>query len=708
MTRTLEHEAVHDRPIGSSGADLLDRGPFVESLIRALIRPEIVEDGRIVGRQATGYAVGLTGAWGLGKTSILQLVANELEEIPFVAVARFNPWLFKGRDELVVAFFNALRQALGKSAGEYGRDLIGAVDTYWDAINTAGTAAAGVADLHGAAGTASGGWRLLSKIRPKNKPQARTPEEERRSLEKKLKSRQLAVVVLIDELDRVEDDEVRAVAQLVKAVGDIAGVSYLVAYDPERVVDALGRGATAEDRRESGERYLEKIIQHAIPLRPLFREDVDALIMGALTDHGLNPIAGNTEAKRKILDFILDAITTPREVKRLIGTYAVLEAAVRGELDAVDVLAYSWITVKSPNLRALIARHPDKLVSDPPTSEMINRLRSRRNDREAPPTPVDVLGDVARSHSDLLTLLFARFERHREAPEGDRISYRRNLIRLLYLGNPPSMLPRTTVEALWQSDDADYVTRQLRSLIKQGRARDLIGRIADLLPQISDGNHLMFWTGLADAVLREEDWADGPNDLRALIDDAEQLMSIFGQYHRESAKIAIDGLIKSGDLSIIPGVLRKHLYAHGLTRHDGARGGEVIFTKDETEALFASELPRYKDAIFSGFALRRVADVEVWFVISNRGEWDEELRTSMTAQLSTSNSIATAASLLTPQGWSIDFDVVDKLFDTQAVKERLLAFDEAGEMPTDEWIANAVSRFRRRLVAPRVTAGELA
>ena len=223
-----------------------------------------------------------------------------------------------------MAFFNALRQALGKSAGEYGRDLVAAVDTYWDAIDTAGKAVAGVADLHGAAGAASGGWKIFGNIRPKKKIRARTPEEERRSLEKKLKSRRLAVVVLIDELDRVEDDEVRAVAQLVKAVGDIAGVSYLVAYDPERVVDALGRGATAEERRNSGERYLEKIIQHAIPVRPLFREDVDALMAGALSDYALGPLSGATEGKKKILEAIIDAITTPREVKRLIGTYAVL------------------------------------------------------------------------------------------------------------------------------------------------------------------------------------------------------------------------------------------------------------------------------------------------------------------------------------------------------------------------------------------------
>lgn len=54
-----------------------------------------------------------------------------------------------------------------------------------------------------------------------------------------LREAQQPVVVLIDELDRVEDDEIRTVAQLVRAVMDFPSVSFLLAYDHERVADAL-------------------------------------------------------------------------------------------------------------------------------------------------------------------------------------------------------------------------------------------------------------------------------------------------------------------------------------------------------------------------------------------------------------------------------------------------------------------------------------
>ncbi len=65
-----------DRPIGSSAADQLDRGPLVESLQRALIIEENNDKNECIGRRATGYVVGLTGRWGLGKSSVLNLLAQ--------------------------------------------------------------------------------------------------------------------------------------------------------------------------------------------------------------------------------------------------------------------------------------------------------------------------------------------------------------------------------------------------------------------------------------------------------------------------------------------------------------------------------------------------------------------------------------------------------------------------------------------------------
>jgi predicted KAP-like P-loop ATPase len=371
-------DASQDRPIEQSGDDLLDRGPFVESLARALVKDVRDEKGTLVARRSTGFIVGLTGSWGLGKSSILNLLALHLGSQEKVIVTKFNPWLFKGRDELLTAFFNSLRQAMGSSNTEAARQLADALDRYRRALEmTAHAVAAGV-DVAGAGGAASAATRATFKWWKKREPPSlaenpiKSIYDERERLENKLKELDSAVVILIDELDRVEDDEVRAVAQLVKAVGDIRGISYLVAYDPKRVAEALGRG-TDDVSVAAGNSYLEKIIQHPIPMRPLFSEDVDKLLHSALDAHGVEMSEGDEEEDIEIVRLVKLGLTTPREVKRLIGSFAVIERAVRGEVNPTHVLAYCWILTKAPELRARIAADLDKFVDDPSEGEMLRR-----------------------------------------------------------------------------------------------------------------------------------------------------------------------------------------------------------------------------------------------------------------------------------------------------------------------------------------------
>jgi hypothetical protein len=59
---------------------------------------------------------------------------------------------------------------------------------------------------------------------------------------KELAAVDVPIIALIDELDRVEDEEIRTVAQLVRSVADFPGISYVLAYDSKRVIQALGAG----------------------------------------------------------------------------------------------------------------------------------------------------------------------------------------------------------------------------------------------------------------------------------------------------------------------------------------------------------------------------------------------------------------------------------------------------------------------------------
>lgn len=703
----IHFQARQDRAIENSEADALERGPFIESLVKTLVHTEYHEDRTVLSRKATGFVVGLTGEWGLGKSSVLNLLGEELKVMEHVVVATLNPWLFKGRDELVQAYFNSLREALGQSSNEKVRNLRGHFERYKASIEFVGTTSAAVIDILIGSGVATVFWKkwLVKGVGILIKPKNLTVIEERKSLENKLAEVNVAVVMLIDELDRVEDEEVRAVAQLVKAVGDIKGISYLVAYDPGRVAQALGRGSSPDERRKTGESYLEKIIQFPIPLRPMFEGDAKALLLNAMQYNLVKLPTADRPHQVEIYEQLLRALRTPREIKRLIGAYSVLEEIVRGEVCPYDVLAYSWLVTKAPSIRQLIADSVQKLVDDPSVSEMLRQQQWIRANNDTAETLVDVLGSMDKNFETVLRLLFPRFGGERAlstvADDGDRITKRRNLIRLLYLGNPPGMISRVDMEKVWSLQSVDEAQRALRSLQNHGQLDQVIDRIGDILPTLSVAGDKIFWVAISRLLVREHDWIVGEENTANVIDDVGAILWRLAQATPNTkvrVKAIVRSLIESGDLLIAPWILRKHLLAHGLTSYRQQNHGEVIFDLNETMELRDLELPRYYTAVISGIAIRRLPDTEAIYCILNCSFWDDALRQSLTSQLDSMSAISTLAALLNPPNVIVDLNTLDQMFDASSVLEitRKVFSDEC--FPESEWLASSVRRFRGALL----------
>lgn len=689
---------AQDRPIELALDDLLDRAPFVENLARALVVDEEDVSGRVVARHATGVVVGLTGKWGSGKSTILHLLAEHLEAMDHVAVATFNPWLFKGRDELLAAFFNELRDALGRSPGEKVREAMTALDKYRAAITAGGQAIAFAADTVFPAWVGKGILTVLGWMKVITRPKDLSPQEERRALEKKLDAAKVAVVVLIDELDRVEDDEVRAVAQLVKAVGDIRGVSYLVAYDPKRVAEALGRG-DGETRQATGEAYLEKIIQHPIPVRPLFTHDVAALFHRLLEHHALQLPGDLTEDELAVVACVQNAVQTPRDLKRLIGAYAVLDRMLREEVSAADLLGYCWLMIKAPSLREAIAKDLDAFVEDASSEGISRRVIERMEKRE--PSLDDALGVPAGAHGELLKLLFPRFGKGEREHSGHRLSLRRNLVRTLYLGDAPGIATRETLERLWRAPDVDELALTLKGELANGELMGILDRLDDLLPKLPESGDATFWRALTRALVRDEDWYLHAEPHHAIADDAMDHLLRLGKRDEKQVgrvKRIVRTLAEDGDLVLVPAILRKHLFRWGLTHHERKEGtGAFIYDRSETEELLAQTAPYFRTAILDGTLLRRLPHGEAMYALANTELWDGELRDSLTAQLVSHEARASFASLIVPPNHSATRSVLDTLFDADAVLARMDAAGEGASAKNTTWSDACLRRLRRSL-----------
>ncbi len=138
-----------------------------------------------------------------------------------------------------------------------------------------------------------------------------------------LQNASVAFVVLVDELDRIEDAEIRAAVQLVRAVADFPSISYVLAYDVTRVIEALGTGTDDSERIERGRAYLEKIVQFQITLPATLEPELNSLLSTELSmlasDVGLPDHWRDSGRFRDLMDVLIPGcISTPRDIKRLV------------------------------------------------------------------------------------------------------------------------------------------------------------------------------------------------------------------------------------------------------------------------------------------------------------------------------------------------------------------------------------------------------
>ncbi len=107
LEKYCEKLAFSDQPIDQLDDDVFARDVAVDSLIKSVFFP-----GYTKNKPTT---VGLVGPWGIGKSSLLNLLEERISKVsPSSIVVRFNPWLVSDRASILSNFFGVLSAAISK------------------------------------------------------------------------------------------------------------------------------------------------------------------------------------------------------------------------------------------------------------------------------------------------------------------------------------------------------------------------------------------------------------------------------------------------------------------------------------------------------------------------------------------------------------------------------------------------------------------
>lgn len=320
-----------DRPQTDPAQDLLGYAPFAETLTKALCNYG----------SSDPLVLGLYGAWGSGKSTILKFICHNLKEIPEderPIVIEFNPWWFSGQEHLARAFLGQLQAVLPKK-NEAFKELGEMLGNFSEGIG-------GLLDLAGITGgmgeKAGALIKTFTERPPKDVPALKKEICDILQLSEK------RIVIMIDDIDRLEAEEMRQLFTVIKALADFPNVIYLLAFDMDVVVRAIEKSSGMPGRE-----YLEKIIQVPFVVPQV---DRTVLLDGLKTrlDEILEGTPEELYEQTRWRSFFSDGIdsffTVPRDVVRFCNTVSVTYPAVRGEVNAVDFIVIEAIRVFLPKL----------------------------------------------------------------------------------------------------------------------------------------------------------------------------------------------------------------------------------------------------------------------------------------------------------------------------------------------------------------------
>jgi hypothetical protein len=340
---------VSDNPITSRKEDQLGRASFADSIATAVRSLDA----------SRGLVVAVVGPWGVGKTSVLNMVVEALEEPSALEAVEFNPWLFSGTEQLVANFFGELASQLRvkPSKREKLADLLG---DYADAL--ASLKAIPVAGQW--LGVAGGGGKFLGRlIRRGNGKDAISAQRQR--LEQALGQLDQPIVVVIDDIDRLQSQEIRDVFRLVRLTGHFPQLIYLLAFDRTRVERVL------DQEGFEGRAYLEKIVEVIYDLPPVSPPALETVLVDGLSSATASLTTGPFDAERWPDVFYLAVrplFANLRDVKRYLAALPAMLTTLGDEVALIDVLALEAVRVLLPNVHTELPGAANALTAVNPGS----------------------------------------------------------------------------------------------------------------------------------------------------------------------------------------------------------------------------------------------------------------------------------------------------------------------------------------------------
>lgn len=526
MPERFRYELSNDAPKCTRSEDRLGHAAFAERVASV-----------IAGVDATdGYVLGLHGTWGSGKSTTLNFIVecvqehDRSEECSILHI-NFQPWLITGHHDLIGAFLKVLSEKVADRKSRLRRwspksaQMVKAADAV-GAIVKVGTAwadpAGGLASSVAGNAARKAAATVISRFAAE--PSLQSAHKE---MADRLRDLGRRILVTVDDIDRLDSTEIRCMMQMVKSLGRLPNVVYLLCYDRAIVWRALD--GTDNPARPS---FAEKIVQQELELPVPHRTQLLRML-----DEQTGFLVGHTEHTPRWDHIVRDGarrwIRTPRDVMRFANAVKFSWSALEGEIDPQDLFAMEGIRLFDSDVfdwirenRAMLLREGRFLAAGDGAREAVAERLKQVIPEPDRPEVLDLMAAIFPQLSELLLdLPQAWTEEHADTVTrrgvGSEAGYD------AYFGLFPSAdaVPLSELHALMSTTESSVIEASLRRYLRQANSvgGPMIGELLEEIYIRYHGQHpaepteAMFKGLFAEGeeIIATDRWASGLFDVNS-------------------------------------------------------------------------------------------------------------------------------------------------------------------------------------------------
>ena len=291
-------------------------------------------------------AIGLYGGWGIGKTSLMELIENELnlEEIHPVWI---NTWQHQFDDEPALALIHMMAESMGGEIKEEVKKLLSVIAGAFGSMILKATTTINASDIDAL------GKRYEKEHFQVREKRALLRENLEKLIQKVLGNEKKRIVFFIDDLDRCMPATALGLLEALKLYLNLPECVFFLGVD--KTVLEMSIKHHYKDIELSDTEYLDKIIQLPFNIPPINKKS-----MGEYLD-SLSTFEDLEGCKELLIEGLDD---NPRQAKRFINTLKLnhfLAKEIKG-YDPKLLVLILLIQDRSIGLYRQLPRHPEILL----------------------------------------------------------------------------------------------------------------------------------------------------------------------------------------------------------------------------------------------------------------------------------------------------------------------------------------------------------